>query len=84
MKRYIKNEDDRYQYMVLKTLNGYSVEVLVVSTGDMAGLTKQVAQQLHVTLPPDYRIQGSTREIAEAELDRVASLNGWTEMKEKP
>jgi ABC-type Fe3+ transport system permease subunit len=52
--------------------------VLVVSTGDIVGLTRQVATQLLVSLPYDYRIQSGTLEAAEAELDRLAALNGWT------
>lgn len=81
MKKYIDPSNDRYQYQVRKTLNGFSVEVLVVPTGDIVGLTSQVAEQLDVTLPDGYRVQSSTREEAEAVLDIVAQSNGWTEMK---
>ena len=81
MKKYIDPSNDRYQYQVRKTLNGFSVEVLVVPTGDIVGLTSQVAEQLEVTVPDGYRVQSSTREEAEAVLDTVAQANGWTEMK---
>ena len=78
MKRYIKEGDDRYRFLVRKTLNGFSIEVLVVPTGDIVGLTRQVATQLLVSLPDDYRIQSGTLEAAEAHLDRLAAINGWT------
>ena len=83
MKKYIYPENERYQFIVLDTLNGFSIEVLVVSTGDIAGLTPQVAAQLQVSLPDLYRLQSCTRPDAEAELDRLAALNGWTLIEER-
>lgn len=80
MIKYIDTEDQRYQYMVLETLNGYSLQVLVVPTGDIAALTPQVASQLNVTLPDPYRMQSCTRAAAEKSLKEVARLNGWTEV----
>lgn len=80
MIKYIDTEDQRYQYMVLETLNGYSLQVLVVPTGDIAALTPQVASQLNVTLPDPYRMQSCTRQAAEKTLKEVARLNGWTEV----
>lgn len=80
MIKYIDTEDQRYQYMVLETLNGYSLQVLVVPTGDIAALTPQVASQLNVTLPDPYRMQCCTRQAAEKTLKEVARLNGWTEV----
>lgn len=80
MKRYIDPENQRYQYQVVATLNGYSVEVLVVPSGDLAALTPQVASQLNVMLPDGYRLQSCALPSAEKELDRLAELNGWTEV----
>lgn len=82
MKKYIDIENQRYQYQVLNTLNGYSIEVLIVPNGDIVSLTPRVASQLNVTLPENYRLQSCTREAAESELARLAELNHWTEMKE--
>ena len=84
MTKYIDPENQRYQFMVLDTLNGYSLQVLVVSTGDIAALTPQVASQLNVTLPENYRLQCCTRNAAEKELSRVAQLNGWTQLSNTP
>ena len=77
MKRYIKPEDDRYVYHIQQTLNGYSIEVLIVSTGDIAAITPGVAAQLHIKLPDLYRLQSCTVEAAEKQLDELAALNGW-------
>lgn len=81
MKKYIDPENDRYQYQVLETLNGYSIEVLIVSTGDIAALTPAIAAQLLVALPKPYRLQSCKCETAEKELDRLAALNGWVELR---
>lgn len=81
MKRYINPEDDRYVYHIQHTLNGYSIEVLVVSTGDIAAVTPSVAAQLKVALPSLYRVQSCTIEAAEQQLDELAKLNGWIELK---
>lgn len=80
MKKYIDTDNQRYQYMVLDTLNGYSLQVLVVSSGDIAALTPQVASQLNVALPDGYRLQSCTREAAEEQLRQLAQLNGWSEI----
>lgn len=80
MKKYIDTDNQRYQYMVLDTLNGYSLQVLVVSSGDIAALTPQVASQLNVALPDGYRLQSCTREAAEEQLRQLAALNGWSEI----
>jgi hypothetical protein len=81
MKKYIDTDNQRYQYMVLDTLNGYSLQVLVVSSGDIAALTPQVASQLNVALPDGYRLQSCTREAAEEQLRQLAQLNGWSEIE---
>lgn len=80
MKKYIDTDNQRYQYMVLDTLNGFSIQVLVVSTGDLAALMPQVASQLNVALPDGYRLQSCTREAAEEQLRQLAALNGWSEI----
>ena len=81
MKRYINPEDDRYVYHRQQTLNGYSIEVLIVSTGDIAGVTPSIAARLQVALPSLYRVQSCTLEAAEQQLDELAKLNGWVELK---
>ena len=81
MKRYINPEDDRYVYHIQKTLNGYSIEVLVVSNGDIAAVTDSVAAQLKVALPKPFQLQSCTLEAAEKQLDELAKLNGWVELK---
>ena len=82
MKRYIDPENQRYQYQALETLNGYSIEVLIVPSGDIVALTPKVAAQLNVTLPDNYRTQSGTRTKAEEELTRLAELNRWAELKD--
>lgn len=77
MDRYIKPNDDRYQYLVVTTLNGYSIEVLVVSTEALAAITPSVAAQLHIKLPETFRLQSCAKEDAEKQLDELATLNGW-------
>ncbi len=77
MDRYIKPNDDRYQYLVVTTLNGYSIEVLVVSTEALAAITPSVAAQLHIKLPETFRLQSCAKEDAEKQLDELAALNGW-------
>ena len=77
MKRYTKPNDDRYQYLVVTTLNGYSIEVLVVSTEALAAITPSVAAQLHIKLPETFRLQSCAKEDAEQQLDELAALNGW-------
>ncbi|MCR5037860.1 MAG: hypothetical protein K6A94_00775 [Bacteroidales bacterium] len=81
MKRYINPEDDRYVYHIQHTLNGYSIEVLIVSTGDIAALIPQVAAQLQVSLTDTFRLQSCTLDAAEQQLDELAKQNGWVELK---
>lgn len=77
MNRYIKPNDDRYQFMVINTVNGYSIEVLVVSTEALAAITPSVAAQLHIKLPETFRLQSYAIEDAEKQLEELATLNGW-------
>lgn len=77
MNRYIKPDDDRYQFLVVTTLNGYSIEVLVVSTEALAAITPSVAAQLHIKLPETFRLQSCAKEDAEKQLDELATLNEW-------
>jgi hypothetical protein len=77
MNRYIKPNDDRYQFMVINTVNGYSIEVLVVSTEALAAITPSVAAQLHIKLPDTFRLQSCAIEDAEKQLEELAALNGW-------
>ena len=77
MKKYTKPNDDRYQFLVVNTLNGYSIEVLVVSTEALAAITPSVAAQLHIKLPETFRLQSCAKEDAEKQLDELAALNGW-------
>lgn len=77
MKRYKAPNDDRYQFMVINTVNGYSIEVLIVSTEDLAAITTSVAAQLQIKLPETFRLQSCAIEDAEKQLDELAALNGW-------
>ena len=81
MKKYINPEDDRYVYHIQQTLNGYSIEVLIVSTSDIAAVTPAIAAKLQVTLPNLYHVQSCTREAAEQQLDELATLNGWVALE---
>ena len=83
MKKYIDPNNDRYQYQVLNTVNGYSIEVLILSTGDIAAVTPLIAARLQVTLPNLYRVQSCTREAAEEQLEELAQLNGWQPLDER-
>lgn len=78
MKKYLDPENDRYRYYVRECVNGFAIQVLVVPSGDNIPLSPQVAAQQQIALPDGYRIQSSTLEASEAELDRLAALNGWT------
>lgn len=80
MTKYIDPENQRYQYMVCETLNGYSLQVLVVTSGDKAALTPTVASQLGLVLPDPYRMQSCTRQAAVKTLRELARLNGWAEI----
>lgn len=77
MMRYTKPDDDRYQFLVIHTLNGYSIEVLVVPTEDLAAITPTVAAQLYIKLPDSYQLQSCAEKDAEKQLDELAVLNGW-------
>lgn len=77
MKRYKDPKNDRYQFLVRETLNGYSIEVLIVPTGKVLALTLSNAASIHVTIPKPYRLQSCTEEAAEKQLDELAALNGW-------
>jgi len=81
MKKYIDPEDDRYVYHIQTTLNGYSIEVLIVSTGDIAAVTPSIAARLQVQLPKPYSLQSCIREAAEQQLDELAALNGWVALE---
>lgn len=75
--RYIDPENERYQYMVRQTLNGFAVQVHIMPTNEWIALSKSVAGQLEISLPEDYCMafdkDGESK--ARAELDRVAKLN---------
>ena len=77
MKRYFNPENERYRYYVRECMNGYSIQVLEVTSDDNVPLTPAVASQLQVSLPDTYRMQSCTKAAAEEELDRLAALNGW-------
>lgn len=80
MKRYFDPENQRYQYMVAATVNGYSLEALIVSSGDKVPLTPQVASQIGIVIPDNYRVQCCTREAAEDTLTQLAEMNNWVEL----
>ena len=81
MKKYIDPENDRYQYQVVATLNGYTIEVLIMPTGGITSLKPSVAAKLQVAIPKNYRMQSCTREAAEQQLDELATLNGWVALE---
>lgn len=81
MKRYINPENERYRFYVRECMNGYAIQVLVVPTSENVPLTPQVAAQLQISLPDTYRLQSCARRDAEAELERLATLNGWLEVE---
>lgn len=83
MKKYIDPENERYQYMVRETFNGFALQVLVVPQSTLAALTPQVAAQIGVRLPDAYRLQSCKEENAQKELDRVATLNGWMAIEQE-
>ena len=81
MKKYINPENQRYVYYVRESINGYSLQVLIVDRDENVPLTQTVASQLSVTLPTHYRIQSTTRQVAEKLLGELAALNGWVVMQ---
>lgn len=83
MKKYIDTENQRYQFQVINTVNGFSIEVFIVSTGDLAAITPSVAETLNIKLPDGFRAAwpSNRRDEAEKELTRLAECNGWTEIQ---
>ena len=81
--KYINPDDQRYQYQVVNTLNGCSIEVLVMTNGCLAAVTKSVAETLGINLPEDFRhaFPNGKRDEAEKELERLAAANGWVEIR---
>lgn len=77
MKRYFDPENERYRFYVRECMNGYAIQVLLVPSDNNVPLTPSVAAQLQISLPDTYRMQSCTMAAAEAELDRLAALNGW-------
>ena len=59
MTRYFDPENQRYQFMVRESVNGYAIQVLSVPNGVTVPLSPSVASQLNVTLPDTYRTAGS-------------------------
>lgn len=77
MKKYFCPENEQYRFYVSGCVNGYAIQVLVVSSVEHFPLSPSVAAQLMITLPDSYRVQSCTREAAEQQLDELAQLNGW-------
>jgi len=77
MKKYINPENERNQFMVRETLNGYAIQVLNTSNGMMVALTPQTAAMLQVRLPDPPLAQSCTLGTAERYIDKCAALNGW-------
>ena len=77
MKTYKDTKDETRRFYVRGTLNGYSLQVLLVERDENIPLTPQLAARMTITLPDSYRLQSCTREDAEAVLEEVAKLNGW-------
>lgn len=82
MKKYIDPNRERYRFHVRESINGYSLQVLIVTSGENVPLTPAVAAQLQLRLPENYRLQGCTRDAAEESLKELADLNSWTEVTE--
>ncbi len=80
MKRYVNLKDDRYRFHVRECLNGFALQVLVVSTGDNVPLSEEVIGRMELSKPEGYRVQHGTREEAEAALAEMANMNGWEEV----
>lgn len=80
-KKYIDPENQRYRFYVRECINGFALQVLIVDRDETVPLSPQVAAQLNVSLPNLYRIQSCTLEGAEAVLEELAALNGWTEVQ---
>ena len=81
MKKYIDTNRERYRFHVRECLNGYSLQVLIVTSGENVPLTPAVAAQLQLRLPETYRMQCCTRDAAEESLKELAKLNGWIEIE---
>ena len=76
MKKYTDPEKQRYVYYVNETLNGFAIQVLNVECDERYPLSPSIAGQNGLALPEGYRLQCCARENAEAELERIADLNG--------
>lgn len=80
MKRYVDPEKQQYRYFVRPTLNGYSIQMLIVDRDERIPLSPQVASKMGISLPDSYRIQCCTPDEAEKVLDELADLNEWIEV----
>ena len=76
MKKYIDPENERNQFMVCPTLNGFAIQALNTSNDMMVALTPQTAAMMQVALPKPYRLQSCTLSAAEKQLNELARLNG--------
>ena len=76
--KYIDQENPRFTYYIRETLNGFAIQVLNVERDERYPLTPAIAYKLGLTLPEDFRCNGSANEKAEivAQLERLAKTNG--------
>ncbi len=77
MKRYYNPENERVQYVVRETLNGYVPTMLSTSTGEMVAITPKTAAQYGLRLPDVPLAQSCARSTAERYLNQLATLNDW-------
>lgn len=74
--KYTDPENQRYVYCIRETLNGFGIQVLNVARDERYPLTPSLAGQCGLQLPDGFLCHCCTRENAEAELERLAQLNG--------
>lgn len=83
MKKYIDPDNQRYVYYICETLNGFGIRVLNVDRDERYPLTPAIAYKNGLTLPEDFRCNGSANEKAEIvdQLKRLAKTNGMIEIE---
>lgn len=75
--KYYNPENERVQYVVRETLNGYVPTMLNTNTGDMVPITPRTAAQYGPRLPDVPLAQSCVRSTAERYLNQLATLNDW-------
>lgn len=79
--KYYNPENERVQYVVRETLNGFAIQVLNADRDERYPLTPAIAYKIGLTLPEDFRCDASDETEVVAQLERLAKANGLIEIE---